>query len=131
MLWESHAPHRCYGSVEAVDGSHPADGVVASPPCLIFSKANRTSTLQAKEAEADAQVGQIRRIVMLLAPRFVLLEQTDGLRTHCPTAYEKFKNLWIGLPYRLYHSTVDAHDTCSGSHHRARLIWVAVLEVDH
>ena len=131
VLWESHAPHRCYGSVEAVDGSHPADGVVASPPCLIFSKANRTSTLQAKEAEADAQVGQIRRIVMLLAPRFVLLEQTDGLRTHCPTAYEKFKSLWIGLPYRLYHSTVDAHDTCSGSHHRARLIWVAVLEVDH
>ena len=87
MLWESHAPHRCYDSVEAVGGTHPAEGVVASPPCLIFSKANRASTLRAKEDAADEQVGQIRRIVMLLAPRFVLLEQTDGLRTHCPTAY--------------------------------------------
>ena len=130
VLWESHAPHRCYDSVEAVDGTHPAEGLVASPPCLIFSKANRTSTLRSKEDAADEQVGQIRRIVTLLAPRFVLLEQTDGLRTHCPTAYEKFKSLWTGLPYRLYHSSVDAHDTCGGSHYRARLIWVAIMEAD-
>ena len=128
VLWESHGPYRCYESVEAVDGEYPADCLVASPPCLVFSKANRLSTLADKEDAADSQVGQIRRVVELLAPRLVILEQTDGLRTHCPTAYEKFKNLWSGLPYRVYHSTVDARDTCGGSHHRARLIWVAILE---
>jgi hypothetical protein len=128
VLWEAYGPHRCYASVEEVDGSHPADALVASPPCLIFSKANRVSTTAGQGAAAEGQVGQIRRAILLLAPRLVLLEQTDGLKTHCPDAYELFEGLWVGLPYRVYLSVVDARDTCGGSHHRARLVWVAIRE---
>ena len=130
VLWEAYAPHRCYESVEVVDGSYPADCLVASPPCLVFSKANRVSTLSDKETTAVAQVAQLRRVIMMLAPRLVLIEQTDGMRTHCPSAHATFQGLWSGLPYRVYHSTVDARDICGGSHHRARLIWVAILEDD-
>jgi hypothetical protein len=130
VLWEAYAPHRCYESVEVVDGSYPADCLVASPPCLVFSKANRVSTLSDKEATAVAQVAQLRRVITMLAPRLVLIEQTDGMRTHCPSAHATFQGLWSGLPYRVYHSTVDARDICGGSHHRARLIWVAILEDD-
>jgi site-specific DNA-cytosine methylase len=125
VLWEACGPYHCYDSVESVGPSHPADALVASPPCLIFSKANRTSTAADRDQAARAQVGQLRRVVELLAPRLVVLEQTDGLRTHCPLAYEVFLGLWAGLPYLVFHSSVDAHD-CGGTHHRSRLIWVAV-----
>ena len=41
VLWESFGPDRCYSDVSEVDGCYPADVLVASPPCLVFSKANR------------------------------------------------------------------------------------------
>jgi hypothetical protein len=125
VLWESHGPHHCYSTVESVGALYPADVLVASPPCLIFSKANRTSTLDDRDRTARAQVGQLRRVVELLAPRLVVLEQTDGLRTHSPDAYGLFLAMWAGLPYRAFHSPVDAHE-CGGTHYRSRLIWVAV-----
>ena len=55
----------------------------------------------------------------------MVLEQTDGLRTHSPDAYGLFLEMWAGLPYRAFHSPVDAHE-CGGTHYRSRLIWVAV-----
>jgi site-specific DNA-cytosine methylase len=67
-------------------------------------------------------------VVGLLAPRAIIIEQTEGLQTHCALAYAEYLTLWDGLGYRVYHSLVDAHDTCGASHHRSRLIWVAVRE---
>ena len=52
VLWESFGPDRCYTDVSEVDGCYPADVVVASPPCLVFSKANRTSTAEGQLATA-------------------------------------------------------------------------------
>ena len=129
VLWESFGPDRCYADVADVDGCYPADVLVASPPCLVFSKANRTSTAASQLETARAQVSSIRRVVGLLAPRAIVIEQTEGLRTHCGLAYAEYLALWEGLGYRVYHSLVDARNTCGASHHRSRLIWVAVREI--
>ena len=126
VLWESFGPDRCYGDVCEIDGCFPADILVASPPCLVFSKANRVSAPSDRLAEAASQVASIRRVISLLAPSAVILEQTEGLKTHCSEAYSLYEGLWGGFGYQVYHSTVDAHTTCGGSHHRSRLIWVAI-----
>ena len=126
VLWESFGPDRCYGDVCEIDGHYPADILVASPPCLVFSKANRVSTPADRLGEAAVQVASIRRVISLVSPSAVIIEQTEGLKTHCAGAYALYAELWDGLGYRVYHSTVDAHSTCGGSHRRSRLIWVAV-----
>ena len=82
---------------------------------------------------ARGQVAVLRRVVRLLTTRAVIREQTAGLRSHCVLAYEEYLSMWDGLGYRfvnrVFHSPVDAHDTCGASHHRSRLIWVALREV--
>lgn len=67
-------------------------------------------------------------MIGLLAPSAVVIEQTEGLRSHCGPAYAIYLSMWEGLGYRVYHSLVDAHTTCGASHHRSRLIWVALRE---
>ena len=128
VLWESFGPDRCYADVADIDGRHPAHLLVASPPCLVFSKANRSSTAEGQVATAQRQVAHIRRAIRLLSPLAVIIEQTEGLMTHCPLAYGVYLALWEGLGYRVYRSVVDARDACGASHHRARLIWVAFRE---
>ena len=128
VLWESFGPDRCYSDVADIDGHYPADILVASPPCLVFSKANRVSTAEAQKATALKQTESIRRVILLVSPRVVIMEQTEGLLTHCGIAYGVYLGMWEGLGYRVYHSVVDAHATCGASHHRSRLIWVALRE---
>ena len=65
---------------------------------------------------------------MLLKPLAVIIEQSDGLRTHCPLGYQLFLDMWQDTPYQVHHSVLDAHADCGGSHTRARLIWVCVLK---
>ena len=129
VLLQCGAPY-LYSGVEYVDGKIPADVLVASPPCLVYSKANRVSTPEDQVAAAREQVGQMRRLLVLLKPKVFLMEQTYGLATHCPASYEVFGRLFARLPYAVYCSPVDAHTDCEGSHHRKRLIWVAVRERD-
>ena len=86
-ILHSRSPSHCFSRVEDVDSSHPADILVASPPCLLYSKANRHSTYAEKMAEATRVVGELRRILDLLRPRLLVLEQTSSLVTHCPAAY--------------------------------------------
>ena len=100
ILWESFGPDRCYGDVCEIDGCFPADILVASPPCLVFSKANRVSAPSDRLAEAASQVASIRRVISLLAPSAVILEQTEGLKTHCSEAYSLYEGLWGGLAIR-------------------------------
>ena len=129
VLHDSFAPEYLFPSVEEVDErAGEIDALVASPPCLVYSKANRVSTAEDKDAAAATQVGQLRRIIQLYRPRLVIIEQTAGLKTHCGAAYEAYKNLWVGLGYTVRESVVCAHTDCEGSHSRSRLIWVAVRE---
>ena len=126
ILARTFGGHLVLPGVEYVNSSHRVDVLVASPPCLIYSKANRTASIEDQDRAAREQVGQVRRILTVVTPKVFIMEQTAGLKSHCPHAYELFSHLWDGLPYRIYHSVVDAHRDCSGSHHRERLIWVAV-----
>lgn len=95
----SRSPSHCFFHVESVDASHPADILVASPPCLLYSKANRRSTHGAKMTEATRVVGELRRILHLLRPRLCILEQTSSLVTHCPAAYRLYLGMCQDLPY--------------------------------
>ena len=126
ILAHSYGGTLVYPGVEYIGDGHVADCIVASPPCLIYSKANRSSTSEGQDRAAREQVGQMRRVLTALKPSVFIMEQTSGLRTHCPLSYNVFTHLWDGLPYRVYHSLVDAHRDCGGSHYRERLIWVAV-----
>ena len=101
MLWESFGPDRCYSDVSEVDGCYPADVLVASPPCLVFSKANRISTAEGQLATAREQVSSLRRVIRLLAPKAIIMEQTEGLRSHCCLAYAEYLSMW------------DRRETCS------------------
>ena len=90
---------------------YPADVLVASPPCLVFSKANRTSTAEGQLATARKQVSSLCRVIRLLAPKAIIMEQTEGLRSYCCLAYGEYLSMWDGLGYRVYHSSVDARTT--------------------
>ena len=72
-ILHSRSPSHCFSCVEDVDASHPADILVASPPCLLYSKANRHSTYADQMAEATRVIGELRRILGLLRPRLLIL----------------------------------------------------------
>lgn len=125
-ILHSCSPSHCFSCVEDVDASHPADLLVASPPCLLYSKANRHSTYADQMAEATRVIGELRRILGLLRPRLLILEQTSSLVTHCPAAYQLYLGMCQDLPYIVLSYVVDAHRNCGGSHHRERLILLAL-----
>ena len=124
-LQGARSPGHSYCQVEDVDGRFPADILVASPPCLLYSKANRFSTHASKMEEAVRVTGELVRIITLLRPRLFILEQTYSLKTHCPEAYKLYLGMWEPLPYYVASFHVDAHLDCGGTHYRDRLIIVA------
>ena len=127
VLARSLAPRRLYRCVADIDGGCPANVLVISPPCLVYSKANRTSTSADGLRAAVEQTSEMARVIEMLLPDVIVVEQTHGLCTHFPLAYQVFRAMWDGLPYKVRHSPIDAHNDCEGSHHRLRLIWVAML----
>ena len=94
VLGKARSPCHSYSRVEDVDGRYPADALVASPPCLLYSKANRFSTHDSKMEEAVRVTGELTRLITLLRPRLFILEQTASLKTHCPEAYELYLRMW-------------------------------------
>ena len=126
VLTHAMAPRRAYRCVSEIDGCYPANVLVISPPCLVYSKANRLSTAADGRQAALEQTREMERVIGLLLPDVVVVEQTHGLLTHYPLAYRLFCDVWDGLPYKVLHSPIDAHTDCEGSHHRLRLIWVAM-----
>ena len=125
VLGKARSPGHSYVRVEDVDGRYPSDALVASPPCLLYSKANRFSTHASKMEEAVRVTGELTRLITLLRPRLFILEQTASLKTHCPEAYELYLRMWDTLPYYVAPLRVDAHRDCGGTHFRDRLIIVA------
>ena len=107
-ILHSCSPSHCFSRVEDVDASHPADILVASPPCLLYSKANRHSTYADQMAEATRVIGELRRILGLLRPRLLILEQTSSLVTHCPAAYQLYLGMCQDLPFIVLSYVVDA-----------------------
>jgi len=126
-LQSARSPGHSYLCVEEVDHRFPVDILVASPPCLLYSKANRFSTHRSKMEEAVRVTGELARmrIIALLRPRLFILEQTASLKTHCPEAYQLYLRMWDSLPYYVAPFQVDAHLDCGGTHYRDRLIIVA------
>ena len=56
----------------------------------------------------------------------VVIEQSDGLRTHHPQIYHAFRDTLDTLPYVWMHRSVDAHREYDGTHFRERLLWIGV-----
>ena len=56
----------------------------------------------------------------------MVIEQVDGLRTHHPAAYMRFREALDSLPYIWYHRPIEAHFAFGATHLRNRLLWVGV-----
>ena len=99
----------------------PVDALVASPPCRRASRAWRgPNDTAALVAHARTMCAVIRRA----RPRAVVIEQSDGLRTHRPHAYAIMCALFDELGYRLLHASRDAHVHYDAPHFRRRVLWV-------
>ena len=103
------------------------DILVASPSCHEVSRARDLSAdpgMAASAVEVHSLV--LEAAIRRTAPRAVVIEQSDGLRTHHADAYDRFRARLDLLPYCWLHRSVDAHTDYAGTHFRARLLWVGV-----
>ena len=103
------------------------DILVASPSCHEVSKAKDISDQPAAPASAVATHGRvIIAAVQRACPMAVVIEQSDGLRTHHPQIYRAFRDALDTLPYVWMHRNVDAHREYGGTHSRERLLWIGI-----
>ena len=103
------------------------DILVASPSCHEVSRARDLSECPLAPVSAVATHGRvIVRAVQRAAPYAVVIEQSDGLRTHHPRVYKAFCDTLNTLPYVWLHRSVDAYHDYNGTHLRARLVWIGV-----
>ena len=98
------------------------DALVASPPCIHVSAA------RCGPADCDPIVHRhvdiICETVLRAQPMIVIIEQSDGLRTHHPSDYSRVCARLDQLPYNWLHRTVCAHRDYSSPHRRSRLVWI-------
>lgn len=105
--------------------------LAATFSCALLSKARRVEKggWAAAKARARARLAldasPLCRLVTASRPAVLLLEQTDGLRTHHPQALADLQEALGCLPYVWRHGSVDAFDLGAG-HHRVRLGWAGV-----
>ena len=60
------------------------------------------------------------------SPSVIVIEQSPGLASHHPAAYEAFNAGIQCLPYVYYHGYVEASAVCGASHARDRLVWIGI-----
>lgn len=75
------------------------------------------------KAELEADVDAFQEVVRRCEPQLVMIEQSDGLRTHHPALYAWFCVALERMPYNWSHGCVDVA-RLGASQHRKRLGWV-------
>ena len=60
------------------------------------------------------------------SPSVIVIEQSTGLASHHPEAYQSFNSGLSRLPYVFYHGSVEASVVCGASHARDRLVWIGI-----
>ena len=134
-LRQSCAPLHAYSDVAHAAAAGHVDLLVATPPCIDVSKAKRCrNSLEGEEIDVDeeasrsttAQVKILLDVITSTSPYVVLIEQSDGLKTHHLDSYQEFNDALLKLPYWVHHDVIEAHRDCGSSHVRSRLGWVLI-----
>ena len=111
-----------YSSAEQAACACPSvDALLATPPCDEMSAAGCDA------GDCDNTRTHIETIcdtVRRACPLVVVVEQSDGMRTHHPDVYALMKGSLGELPYSWRHASVDAHDDYGATHYRRRLLWI-------
>ena len=71
----------------------------------------------------EGHLAAIRGAIMVHRPALLLLEQSDGLRTHHPGSYQQFNHGLRALGYDVYHCVHSSGVDDSCAHERVRLLW--------
>jgi site-specific DNA-cytosine methylase len=119
-----------YKYTDARSASHGCPHVhclSATPSCRRASRANHVSDPAAADAALVSDFEIVADAARRAQPLVLLLEQSDGLRTHHPSAYGAMCRVLDALPYVWAHRSMDLHDDLGGCHLRCRLLWVGVL----
>ena len=124
VLSLGRGPRILYGSVCAAACAAHVDVLVASPPCLRFSTANRGGGNAVEEAAC--QVAAMMSVLLSSRPCVFVVEQTLGMRSHHVDAYAVYRSFFDSIPYVVCHGVVDARSDFGSSHVRSRLMWVCV-----
>ena len=65
-------------------------------------------------------------VVRRARPAAVIIEQSDGMRTHHSAVYQAMRDALSELGYVWRHASVDAYTDYGATHFRHRLLWVGV-----
>ena len=110
-----------YGSAEQAANECPqVDALVASPPCDEVSAAGNGGDCDDTRTHVETICATVRRA----CPLVVVIEQSDGMRTHHPELYADMRRSLHTPPYAWRHASVEAHKDYGASHFRKRLLWV-------
>ena len=116
-----------YDSAERAAVECPnVDALLASPPCDEVSTAGSGGECSDTRTHIETICTTVRRA----CPLAVIIEQSDGMRTHHPDIYAYMRRSLNKLPYMWRHASVDAHDDYGASHFRKRLLWVGTRLAD-
>ena len=118
-----------YEYTDARSASHecpPIDCLSATPSCRRASRANHSGDPATVDAALVSDFKTVADAARRAQPLILLLEQSDGLRTHHPGAYDAMCRVLDALPYVWAHRSLDLHDDLGGCHLRCRLLWVGV-----
>jgi hypothetical protein len=136
VLEDALSPLYSFSDVSEVKGkSLPVDVLCITPPCVDVTRNRRVFNrlggvpidLVARGAAAVAdQLAAIVEAVHSSSPSVLVIEQSPGLATHHPAAYEAFNAGIQRLPYIYYHGSVEASAVCGASHARDRLVWIGI-----
>ena len=104
-------------------------------PCVLVSTARRPDRRLTARQWRQRVTAEVRRVTLGVVryarrarPSIILIEQSDGLRTHHKAAHRVMNMILRTLPYTWHHGTVSAAAQLGASHARARLGWVGILK---
>ena len=127
VLRATSSPVYEYGDARSASRGCPhVHCLSATPSCRRASRANHAGDPAVSDAALVSDFELVADTARRAQPLVLLLEQSDGLRTHHPNAYDAMCRVLDALPYVWAHRSMDLHDDLGGCHLRCRLLWVGV-----
>ena len=136
VLEDALSPLHSFSDVSEVKGqSLLVDVLCVTPPCVDVTRNRRVFNrlggaaidLKARGAASVSEhLIAIVEAVHSSSPSVIVIEQSTGLASHHPEAYNAFNSGLSRLPYVFYHGSVEASVVCGASHPHDRLVWIGI-----
>ena len=128
LVWGRSPEYVASDAFDSALRALPVDVLCVTAPCVTVSKARRSkgapdTVLAVGGAAVEGHLAAIRGAIMVHRPALLLLEQSDGLRTHHPGSYQQFNHGLRALGYDVYHCVHSSGVDDSCAHERVRLLW--------